>query len=303
MEQIVDISSDGRHLSRDRGFLKVEADGAEVGRVPLDRIAAVILHGHGTTWTASLMVELARRGALTVLCGRNHAPVALLWPIEGHHAQGGRMQAQWAASRPAMKQAWKMIVQSKIMMQAAALRSVGEPDAPVSILARSVRSGDPANIEAQAARRYWPLMMGKDFRRDVGGGGANGLLNYGYTVLRAATARAVIGAGLHPTIGLHHRAQGNSFALADDLMEPFRPLVDLAARRIAREAGPDVTSEAKQALARIIAFDMEVDGVTTPVSGMLSRLALSLARSFESGRMELGLPKPPAPLRLMELGR
>ena len=146
-------------------------------------------------------------------------------------------------------------------------------------------------------------MMGGDFRRNVGHSGLNSLLNYGYTVLRAGTARAVVAAGLHPTIGLHHRAQGNAFALADDLMEPFRPLVDLAARRIALDAGPDMTSEAKRALARVLMFDMEADGATTPVSGMLSRLTLSLARSFASGRIDLALPAPPPPLQLAELGR
>ncbi len=306
LEQIVDISSDGRHLSRDRGFLKVEADGTEIGRVPLDRVAAVILHGHGTTWTASLMVELARRGCIAVMCGTNHAPVALLWPIEGHHAQGARMRAQWTASRPSMKQAWKIVVRAKIAMQVAALAAVGAPDAPVAMLARRVRSGDPDNVEAQAARRYWPLMMGRDFRRDTGASDVNALLNYGYTVLRATTARAVVAAGLHPTIGLHHRASGNSLALADDLMEPFRPLVDLVARRLVRDHGLGVTQEAKKALARVVEFDMDVDGpngpATSPVSAMMFRLATSLARSFEVGRTDLVLPTPPPPLRLAALG-
>lgn len=302
MDQIVDIASEGRHLSKDRGFLKVEKAGVEVGRVPLDQVAAVIVHAHGTTWTTSLMVELADRGILAVLCATNHAPKALLWPIEGHHAQGSRMRSQWTASKPLSKQAWKVVVRAKIEMQAAVLQAVGQPHAPVTHFISRVRSGDPDNVEAQAARRYWPLLMGRTFRRDQDAADVNALLNYGYTVLRAATARAVLAAGLHPTIGLHHRDRGNSFALADDLMEPFRPLVDCAARRIAAELGPAVSPEAKRRLAQVIAADLELQGLVSPVSIALTRLAASLALSFETRRLELVLPCCPAPLVLAGLG-
>lgn len=306
MDQVVDIATNGRHLSRHRGFLIVEEGGAEVGRVPLDRIAAVLIHAHGTTWTASLMVELARRGALAVLCHANPAPAAVLWPLDGNHRQGARMQAQWTAPKPLRKRAWANIVQAKIAMQAAALDAAGVPSAPLLMLVGKVRSGDPENVEAQAARRYWSRLMGEDFRRDAGAGGRNALLNYGYTVLRAATARAVVGAGLHPTIGIHHHARGNAFALADDLMEPFRPLVDLAVRRIAQNGEDGVNREAKRTLARLLAFDMTVPdprgAVVTPVTGALSRLAVSLAQSFENGSLALVLPERPVPLALSELG-
>ena len=189
MEQIVDISSDGRHLSRERGFLLVSADRQEVGRVPLDQILAVLVHAHGITYSNNLLVALAEQGALLVVCSANHAPQAVLWPLAGHFAQGARMRAQWGAKQPLIKQLWKRTVIAKIVMQAAALEAHGAPPQPVFRLARDVRSGDSSNVEAQAARRYWPLMMGKDFHRDQSADGANALLNYGYTVLRAATAR------------------------------------------------------------------------------------------------------------------
>ena len=111
-----------------------------------------------------------------------------------------------------------------------------------------LHSGDPGNVEAQAARRYWPLLMGADFHRDRALPGVNALLNYGYTVLRAATARAVTAAGLHPSLGLHHRTRTDPFCLASDLMEPFRPVVDLIAVRLADAGVDDVTPEAKAAL-------------------------------------------------------
>lgn len=303
MDQIIDISQDGRHLSRDRGFLKVEAEGVVLGRVPLDQIAAVIVHTHGITWSNSLLVELADRGAPVILCAANHQPRAVLWSLEGHHAQNARMRAQWAAPAPLIKRAWKQIVIAKIKMQAAALAAIGEPPARLEQIARGVQSGDSGNAEAQAARSYWPMMMGKDFRRDTDLPDINALLNYGYTVLRAATARAVSAAGLHPTIGLFHSNRSNAFALADDLMEPFRPLVDLTARAIAASDGAEVTSDAKRRMAELIALDLPLTGETSPVSVALSRLAVSLAQSFETKRLALALPEPPAPLVLAGLGR
>lgn len=303
MDQIIDIATDGRHLSRDRGFLKVSQDGAEIGRTPLDQIAAVIVHAHGTTWSTSLLCELAERRAPVVLCASNHAPKSVLLPIEGHHGQGARMRAQWHAKTPLIKQAWKQIIVAKVQMQAAALSAIGQAPAPLIMMVRKITSGDSTNIEAQAARHYWPRMMGPDFRRDTASEDANALLNYGYTVLRAATARAVVAAGLHPTIGLFHSNRSNAFALADDLMEPFRPLVDMAVRTIAQTSGPAVDSDAKQSLARLIAIDLPLGEGLTPVSVALMKLATSLGQSFEAGTLSLALPKPPDALTFSGLGQ
>lgn len=303
MDQIIDIATDGRHLSRDRGFLKVSENGAEIGRTPLDQIAGVIVHAHGTTWSSSLLVELAERGAPVVLCAANHAPKSVLLPLEGHHAQGARMRAQWQAKTPFMKQAWKQVVTAKVRMQAAALAAIGEAHAPLDMMIRKITSGDSTNIEAQAARYYWPRMMGENFRRDISAGEVNALLNYGYTILRAATARAVVAAGLHPTIGLFHSNRGNAFALADDLMEPFRPLVDMAARNLSATRGSNVDSEAKQKLAALIATDLPLGDGITPVSVALIKLATSLGQSFEAGRLSLALPDPLDPLAFAGLGK
>ena len=303
MDQIIDIATDGRHLSRDRGFLKVTEDGVEIGRTPLDQIAGVIVHAHGTTWSASLLVELAERGAPVVLCAANHAPKSVLMPLDGHHAQGARMRAQWRAKVPLVKQAWKQVVAAKIRMQAAALDAVGEPSAPLTVMIRKITSGDSTNIEAQAARYYWPRMLGPDFRREIKATNENALLNYGYTVLRAAAARAVVAAGLHPTIGLFHTNRGNAFALADDLMEPFRPLVDCTVRSIVSKRGADVDTAAKHALAALIATDLPLGQGITPVSLALMKLATSLGQSFETGKLTLSLPETPDPLTLAGLGQ
>lgn len=302
MDRVVDITSEGRHLSKDRGFLKVSDEGGEVGRIALDEITAVVIHAHGTTCSASLLAELADRGAPVVFCGSNHAPKSVLIPVEGHHAQGARLRAQWQTKLPFLKQAWKQIVVCKIGMQASVLDAVGQPSAPLRMMQRRVSSGDTSNLEAQAARYYWPRLMGEKFRRDRDAPDVNALLNYGYTVLRASAARAVIAAGLHPTIGLHHTNRENAFALADDLMEPFRPLVDCVVRGLAARKGSDVDTEAKQALARIIALDLPLGDGTTPVSVALSKLATSLGQSFETKKLELVLPSPPGSQTFLELG-
>lgn len=303
MDRIVDIATDGLHLSAYRGFLIVKLDGEEQGRIALDDICAVIVHAHGVTWTTSLAVELARRGAIMVLCAANHAPVALISPIDGHHAQAAKMRAQWDAPRPLMKQLWRQIVVAKIEMQASLLSARGRHESnTLAMMARRVRSGDADNLEAQAARRYWPALMGPNFRRDQDADGANALLNYGYTVIRSCVARSIIAAGLHPTIGLHHHNRLNGFALADDLVEPFRPLVDNLVQRMVDEGVDSVTSEAKLRLARLIGHDVRIGGNISPVSVASQRMAQSLARSFEDRKQALTLFEPPDALSWASFG-
>jgi CRISPR-associated protein Cas1 len=216
--------------------------------------------------------------------------VAVLLSLEGHHAQGARIRDQWSASRPLSKQLWKRIVSAKITTQAGLLAALGRREvAPLLELARRVRSGDPENLEAQAARKYWPALMGPDFRRDRSGGGANGLLNYGYTVLRACVARSIVAAGLNPSIGLHHENRGNAFALADDLMEPFRPLVDATVLGLIKAGVSEVTPDAKRRLASIIAMDLRLGGEVTPLTVAIRRLAYSLVISFRDSRANLAI--------------
>lgn len=302
MERIVDIATDGRYLSAHRGHMIVREGDEEVGRVPLDDVAAVIVHAHGVTWSTNLLVALAERGAPVLLCGPNHSPAAVCLPIEGHHAQNGRMRAQWEARRPLSKQLWRHIVIAKIRWQGAVLEANGHGAGAFDLLARRVQSGDPDNVEAQAARRYWQMLMGEDFRRDRDAPGANAMLNYGYAVMRAMCARAVVAAGLHPSIGVHHANRGNAFALADDLIEPFRPLVDALTVRLLVGGVDGVTPDAKRAYAGLIALDLPGEGGTTTVALAATRAAQTLARSFQSGRSaDLLLPQPPLAIELAGL--
>ncbi|MFN4090853.1 MAG: CRISPR-associated endonuclease Cas1, partial [Alphaproteobacteria bacterium] len=149
----VEIAGEGRHLRLSRGFMVVEDADGEVGRVPIDDLGCVIGSARGLTCSSNLMVALAERGATLVLLAPNFMPVAWLWPLQGHHVQGARMAAQLDAGVPLRKRLWQAVVRAKIMQQAAALESLGLDHGGFDMLARRVRSGDPENVEAQAARR------------------------------------------------------------------------------------------------------------------------------------------------------
>jgi len=301
--RVVEVAQDGRHLSAHRGFMVVEESGQELGRVPLDDLGAVIASAHGLTYSNNLLVALAERNVPFVLTGSNHSPAAFLWPVEGHHQQAARMDAQIEATKPMAKRLWQDVVRSKIGHQAAALDYLGRPTAPLESLIPKVKSGDPENIEAQAARRYWGLAFGSDFRRDRAAPGANGLLNYGYMIVRAACARAVMGAGLHPSLGIHHRNANNAMQLVDDLMEPFRPLVDLTVKGLIRDGCGDVSPEAKKVLASVVHSDMRTEDGLSPVMGCMSKLATSLGLIYENRRkgLDLPLPQPPVAMHIPSL--
>lgn len=290
MERVVDIETDNLHLAVQRGFLIIQSGGEERGRIALDDIGALIVHAHGTTWSTAVFTRLGERGVPVVICGSNHAPAAIVWPLEGHYQQAARMRAQLGASRPLAKSLWKEIVRAKIGMQGAILVRNGHEAGAFDLLMRRVRSGDPDNVEAQAARRYWKLLFGPGFTRDQDGAGLNGLLNYGYAVLRATVSRAICAAGLHPTIGIFHANRANSFALADDVMEPYRPLVDLMVLDLAGDGQTEVTPETKQVLTGIVTLDLPGPLGLSPLSVQVQRMVHSLAVSFETGTARLELP-------------
>lgn len=299
--RIVEVADDRRHLFLSRGFLVVkdtEGDRKELGQVPLDDIAAVIANAHGLSYTNNLLVALAERCAPFVLCAANHNAVGMVLTIDGNYQQAKRFDAQLAAGQPLKKRLWAEIVKSKLQQQAAALEAAGAPFIPLSALIRKVRSGDSDNFEAQGARRYWGLLFGDDFRRDQQSDGLNAMLNYGYTVLRAATARAVIAAGLHPTIGLHHSNEGNAMRLVDDLIEPFRPMIDLKVWQLHKQGETRVTPESKRALVRTLYDDMQTHAGATPLMVCAQKLATSLAQVFMGERNKLDLPLPGLPLDL-----
>lgn len=172
-------------------------------------------------------------------------------------------------------------------MQAAALRLCGKPHAPLTALVRKVQAGDKGNIEGQGARAYWSLLFGVSFRRDRDQPGANALLNYGYAVLRSIVARRVMGCGLTPGIGIHHGNAGNPMRLVDDLMEPFRPIVDIFVWRLMQDGVSEVTSDAKRTLGSLPTRTLHTNAGTSPVTVVVERLCQSFVGALEGGKLAL----------------
>jgi len=292
--QILELNRPGLTVHKRRGFLAVDDGGVESGRIGLDDVEAVLAASPGLMWSNSALAELAARLVPIMVLGSAFTPVAVVLPLDGHHAQAERFRAQADAVLPLRKQAWATLVRHKIAAQADALDRVGTPSERLRRLLVAVRSGDPDNREAQAAQAYWPLMMGRDFRRERTAEGSNAMLNYGYAVLRAGTARAIVAAGLHPSLSLHHKSGGDALALADDLMEPFRPTVDLIVHRL-MAAGRTGVEDSREDLVACLNADFPTRNGSTPLSQVLVRLAQSLASSFLDRKLRLDFPSRPIP--------
>lgn len=225
-DRIIEIAETSAFLSLENHLLKIRLPSGPPVTVPVKEVQCLILANPALTITGSLLAALAAEGCMVLVSGSDRLPAAMQLPLEGNYIQTQRFQAQIDAPKPLSKRLWQVIVKEKILNQAELLRELHGEDFGLSLLAKQVRSGDPDNLEGRAAVLYWKNLFGDPFQRDRAQENNNLLLNYGYAVLRAMTARACCAAGLHPTIGLHHHNQYDPFCLADDLMEPFRPVVD-----------------------------------------------------------------------------
>ena len=292
--RVVDIAESRCHLSKRRGALVVErdpgTDDATETLLPFDEIEAVVVHTPQASYSNAALVEFAQRLIPLVCCDERHSPVAWLWPTDANFEQSRRMAAQATMPDNLRQALWARIVRTKIDTQTSLLREIGGPVGPLAVFAASVEPGDRRNVEAQAARHYWKHLFDGAFRRSVDGSPPNGLLNYGYAVLRASVARQLCGAGLHPSIGLHHHNRFNAFCLADDLMEPFRPAVDRVVRRLWCNGQDEVTAKAKAELAAVLVETQRTDRGVAPLSRCVEWAAQSLAQSLLAGEDRLRLP-------------
>jgi CRISPR-associated protein Cas1 len=287
----IEVSGHNNRLSIREGSLVVEREGAVVGRVPVEDIGVLILDSMTCSYTHAVLAAVLQAGAVVIPCGPKHLPAGIFLP-QNNTLQTQRVALQAAAGLPLRKSLWKQVVQAKIANQAGALAAEHPGRRHLKALIPRVRSGDPSNVEAQAAKVYWrALFEDESFRRDPEGDGANALLNYGYMVLRASVARAICGAGLHPSLGLHHKNRSDTFSLADDLVEPFRPLVDVKAKALAGAGRTEIDRDTKSELLGLLTAEIEVAGAKGPLLVALERLAASLVRCYAGEQKELDLPR------------
>lgn len=280
----------GLHISRPArlklvaGRMAIEQNDGNVS-FPLEDIAWVILDTGQVTLTARLVAGCMEARIPIVFSDARHMPCGLALPFHQHHAQAETTFLQTELSAPFRKRAWMLIVKRKIGNQAENLRLLQHPEAPaLRAMASHVRTGDPENVEARAARYYWPRLF-DDFARGDEADLRNALLNYGYAVLRAAIARALCASGFTPALGLHHANRKNSFNLADDLIEAYRPIVDwtVVERLRERDQATEMTLNDRREMAGVLTRDIMLGGEQLGVIHAAERTADTLRRAMAAG--------------------
>lgn len=294
LKRTVEFSTPGTRLSVAHRQLVIERPELPKATVPIEDLGVVIVDDARASYTQAVFLELLKAGATVMVTGRDHLPAGMMLPLDAHHVLTERHRAQVAVSAPTRKRVWQALVHAKIGQQGVTLAHFAGHDAGLGLLSKRVRSGDPDNLEAQAAQRYWPLLFGKDFRRNRDAEGTNALLNYGYAVVRAAIARAIVGAGLIPSLGVFHKNRSNPFCLADDLLEPYRPFVDWRVRLLLDENGgeaPDLSERTvKAALLSLFNETVLVGARRNPLLVAVQLSAASLARVLTGNGKSLSLP-------------
>lgn len=275
-----------------REHFSLAIDQEDTAYVPFEDIAVIVLNHREITLTHPVLSACGEYGIGLYATGGNHQPAGVFLPFLSHSRTTRMLRLQLNIARPTVKQAWAAVVRRKIENQAACLRLCGRRGSErMASYARRVRSGDPDNLEGQAAALYFAQLFGAGFYRADDGQWANAALNYGYAVLRGAIARALVAHGLHPTVGIFHDSEQNAFNLADDLIEPFRPLVDLFAATHPPPINGELTSQDKQALVALLNIDVGMPQGRMSVLSAIEYAVESLVRAFESGQTELDLPR------------
>lgn len=266
-----------------------------VRTVPIEDIGVVVLDNRQITITQGAIEAMLENNCAIITCDGSHLPVGLMLPLCGNTTQSERFREQIDASLPLKKQLWQQTVQCKIHNQAAVLKQTrGAVVKNMLAWENDVRSGDADNLEGRAAAYYWKNMFPDvaDFTRDRDGVAPNNLLNYGYAILRAVVARSLVASGLLPTLGIHHHNKYNAYCLADDIMEPYRPYIDLLVISITAKFGypEELTTELKRELLIIPVLDVVIGGQRSPLMTAVAQTTASLYKCFSGDARKIVYP-------------
>lgn len=292
IKRIIDVSERAYLHIKDRQLL-VDKEHMTVSTIAVEDLGILILQHPAITITQSAITLCQQNNIAILFCDERHLPISITLPLwSGHSLHTKVLREQIATKVPRRKRLWQQIVRAKISEQANTLNRVGLESQRLARLHDKVRSGDPENIEAQAAQVYWKALMGKSFRRDSAAEGVNSILNYGYSIMRAMTARALVGTGLHPAIGLHHKNQYNGLCLADDVMEPFRPWVDCLVREIDTRSGETkITREVKQQILGLLSKQVSYGNEKMPLMVSAHYLAAQVKQAMSDSSIVLHYPR------------
>lgn len=263
---------------------------------PIEDIGVVVIDSGQVTLSSYLISALLENKVALIMCDSKHMPSGLMLPLEGNTLQSERFEAQISASLPLKKQLWQQTVTMKIRNQGAVLKQANNMEIGNMLAwASQVKSGDPENLEGRAAAYYWKNLFGEKtgFVRRQEGDDPNALLNYGYAILRAVIARSLVASGLIPTLGIHHSHKYNAYCLADDIMEPYRPYVDLLVLDIIRKhrLPPEISKETKSHMLTIPAMDVRMGKLSRPLMIAASMTSASLARCYLGETRKLSYPE------------
>lgn len=262
--------------------------------VPIEDVGFVLLENQQTNITLPLLNALAENEVQVVICDNKGMPSAMIQSMNSNKLQGEILRNQIACGEVLKKQLWKQVVEAKIRNQASLLNSIGEEGNVLKSFYTNVRSGDADNREGIAARIYFQHLFGDSFVRNRDEiGGINVLLNYGYSILRAATCRAIVSSGLLPAIGIHHHNRSNAYPLADDLMEPFRPFVDGIVYDLVMRGEKELTKDVKGKLISVLYTDTMYKKVKRPLSVGLSMTTASLVKCLSKEQNIISMPAFP----------
>ena len=276
---------------KDQQIVITFKDNEQVITRPIEDIGFVVIENQMVKATIPLLNALSDNNVSVIFCDNRQMPKSMLMNLEGNTTLQESYRYQLEVTEPTKKRVWKQIIEGKIKNQAALLDIVGQNGDVLRPYYMNVKSGDSDNREGTASRVYWNTLLGRDFRRERNGEPPNNLLNYGYAILRAAVARALVGSGLYPAFGIFHRNRYNAFPLADDMMEPYRPFVDEIVYRLYMDgATEDLSKKAKSELLRVLFADVRMGKMTRPLEVALSMTTASLLKVYKGEETKLSLP-------------
>jgi len=262
-------------------------------KVPIEDIGVVFLDHYRLTLTSTLLNKLLENNVAVISCDAQHLPLGMFLNLNGHSLQQEHFAHQIAVTQTQKDRLWKQTIIAKITNQAYLLAQQGVPILKMQRWAKKVKNGDPENLEARAASYYWKnlFMEAPSFKRERFGAAPNGLLNYGYTILRGLVARALVGSGLLPTLGIHHHNQYNAYCLADDIMEPYRPFVDEVVLQLVVDGVGELTKESKQELLKIPALDVIINQQRSPLMLAVQQTTASLQQCYAGNKTTIKYPQ------------
>ena len=294
LKRIIYVGSKSYLSLKQEQLLIENRENGDVNSIPIEDIASLELDNHSIVISVQAIRKLSENNVVVMFCDDKHIPLSLALPIAGNFQLTKRFHAQLSVSKPRQKNLWQQIIRAKIKNQAAILKLYGKDHIALLKLAENVKSGDSTNREAAASKYYWKTLFDEiGFRRDPEGDYPNNMLNYGYIVLRSLVARALVSTGLNPSLGIFHKNQFNPFCLADDMMEPFRPVVDKIVFEKYSKLTDDLilSKEHKRAILEFSIQDMKIEAETHPLMIAVQILCNDLNKVYAGVSQTLNLPQ------------